>query len=413
MKNVLALVALSAAFVPLPAAAVSIDLVAIGNPGNTGELQGNGIFGRVTTSYQMAKFEVTNTQYVEFLNAKAATDPYELYNTLMGFSDDGGIVRSGASGMYTYTVKPSAIGAGPNGSPYTYGDKPVNYVSWYDAVRFANWMANGQGSGSTETGTYTLLGGTPVPANANSITRNANASWFLPTENEWYKAAYYNAATTSYFDYPTGSDTTPNNNLPLADTGNSANYKIGSTTTTGDAFHPLTPAGAYSASDSPYGTFDQGGNVAEWNETSGGSNMRVRRGGGWNSTDTYLASATRETVFATVEINSTGFRLAAAALSANVAGDYNSNGVVDAADYVIWRDHLGTSFQLTNEVPGTTPGTVTLEDYAAWFARFGNISGSGTGNSLGTSTVPEPSTVLFLFAAVLATSFTRSPRMPA
>ncbi len=409
MKNFFALIALTAAFAPLPSAAVSIDLVPISDPGNTGDTvigPGGtiiGIFGRVTTSYQIGKFEVTNAQYVDFLNAKAATDPYELYNTLMGVLGDGGIARSGTIGSYTYSVKPSASGAGPNGTDYTYGDKPVNYVSWYDAIRFANWMSNGQGSGSTETGAYTLLGGTTVPSNANSITRNANASWFLPTEDEWYKAAYYNAATTSYFDYPNGSDATPNNNLPSADTGNSANYKIGTVTTTGDSLHPLTPTGAYQSSHSPYGTFDQGGNVAEWNETSGGSGMRVRRGGGWNSTATYLSNATRETLSPAVEYNYTGFRLAAAALPAGVPGDYNSNGVVDAADYVIWRDHLGTSFQLTNEVAGTTPGTVTQEDYTAWRARFGSISSSGAGTAIATSAVPEPSTVVVLMAAILAT----------
>lgn len=410
MKNFLALIALTAAFTPLPSVAVSIDLVPVGNPGNTGEIQASGIFGRVTTSYQIAKFEVTNAQYVEFLNAKAANDTYELYNALMGLLGDGGIVQTGTMGAYTYSVKPSAAGAGPNGTAYTYGDKPVNYVSWYDAIRFANWMSNGQGSASTETGAYTLLGGTTVPSNANSISRNANASWFLPTENEWYKAAYYNAATSSYFDYPTGSDATPNNNLPAADTGNSANYKIGSVTTTGDPLHPLTPVGAYLVSDSPYGTFDQGGNVAEWTETSSGSGVRVRRGGGWNSTDTYLSSATRETVSATVEISYGGFRLAAAAVPAGVPGDYNGNGVVDAADYVIWRDHLGTSFQLTNEVAGTTPGTVTQEDHTAWRARFGNISGSGTGSSLGSAAVPEPSAFVASLVLVLAALITRNHR---
>ncbi len=74
------------------------------------------------------------------------------------------------------------------------GDKPVNYVSWYDSIRFANWLNNGQGTGDTETGAYTLLGGTPTPSNGVSITRNAGATWFLPSEDEWYKAAYHQPA---------------------------------------------------------------------------------------------------------------------------------------------------------------------------------------------------------------------------
>lgn len=54
-------------------------------------------------------------------------------------------------------------------------------------------------------------------------------------------------------------------------------------------------------------------------------------------------------------------------------GDYNDNGVVDAADYSIWRDRLGTNFTLPNEHPGVTPGMVTIEDYDVWRSQFGEI----------------------------------------
>ena len=57
-----------------------------------------------------------------------------------------------------------------------------------------------------------------------------------------------------------------------------------------------------------------------------------------------------------------------------VQGDYNNNGVVDAADYVVWAN----GGPLQNEVSGVTPGTVTAEDYDAWLPRFGNNSGSGS-----------------------------------
>jgi len=82
-------------------------------------------------------------------------------------------------------------------------------------------------------------------------------------------------------------------------------------------------------------------------------------------------------------------------------GDYNGNGTVDAADYVIWRRNLGTNFQLPNEVADTTPGMVTVEDYAAWRERFGSTAGPGS--ALGAA-VPEPATLLLvLFGAGLAT----------
>jgi hypothetical protein len=75
-----------------------------------------------------------------------------------------------------------------------------------------------------------------------------------------------------------------------------------------------------------------------------------------------------------------------------VPGDYNGNGAVDAADYVLWRKNLGTNTQLQNEVAGTTPGQVTQEDYDAWRVRFGNTSG----NDLGVAAVPEPATIIVL-----------------
>lgn len=84
-----------------------------------------------------------------------------------------------------------------------------------------------------------------------------------------------------------------------------------------------------------------------------------------------------------------------------VPGDYNNNGLVDAADYVIWRKTNGTATQLQNEVSGVTPGQVTQEDYDAWRARFGNTSGSGGGALDGSGgSVPEPASVLLILLGV-------------
>ena len=71
----------------------------------------------------------------------------------------------------------------------------LNQVSWFSAVRFANWVNNGQGGADTETGAYTLLGGTPILSNDRFISRQPDAKVFLPTEDEWYKAAYYDPGT--------------------------------------------------------------------------------------------------------------------------------------------------------------------------------------------------------------------------
>jgi formylglycine-generating enzyme required for sulfatase activity len=87
-------------------------------------------------------------------------------------------------------------------------DKPVNFVSWFDAARFANWMQNGQGSGDTETGAYTLVEGQTTGA---APARNAGAEYYVPTENQWYKAAFYKGGGTNagYWNFATGRDSAP------------------------------------------------------------------------------------------------------------------------------------------------------------------------------------------------------------
>ena len=180
----------------LPASAVAIAWVTVGSPGNAPDTTG---FGAVPYQYSIAETEVTNAQYAEFLNAVAASDPNGLYSQDMGnVGNLGGIARSGSTGSYTY----SAI-AGRE-------QMPVNFVSFYDALRFANWLHNGQPSGAqhattTEDGAYTL---DAVGIASNSISRNSGARVAIPSENEWYKAAYHNALglPTDFFEYPTGPE---------------------------------------------------------------------------------------------------------------------------------------------------------------------------------------------------------------
>jgi hypothetical protein len=92
---------------------------------------------------------------------------------------------------------------------------------------------------------------------------------------------------------------------------------------------------------------------------------------------------------------------------AAVQADYNNNGKVDLGDYTVWRNHLGQTFQLQNEVTGVTPGMVTAADFDAWKARFGNTSGSGAGGGVGANAVPEPASCLLAALAALAMSIIR------
>jgi formylglycine-generating enzyme required for sulfatase activity len=267
------------------ASAVTVTWTPIGNPGNACDSQPGGCFGAVDYAYDISTYEITNAQYAEFLNAKAASDPLGLYNPLMA-TQPGGITRTGVSGSFVYTVVTGR------------GEIPVNNVSIYDSMRFANWIQNGQGGADTETGAYTLLGGTAVPTN-EGVTRNFDATIVLANENEWHKAAYYDPATGNYFDYPAGSDLPTGCSTPTA-APNSANCQ--------GEVNNLVPKGSYTGSASPNGTFDQGGNVQEWTENVIGEN-RILRGGGYNGIATRLGAFSRAQLDGSASNVSTGIRL--------------------------------------------------------------------------------------------------------
>ena len=137
-------------------------------------------------------------------------------------------------------------------------------MTFWDACRFANWLNNGQPTGvsedaATDNGTYTL---TASGMANNTVTRNAGATWAVTSENEWYKAAYYdpalNGGAGGYYWYATQSNTFPSACAPTG-AANCANYN--------NAVGNTTDVGAYTGSASYYGTFDQNGNVWDWNES--------------------------------------------------------------------------------------------------------------------------------------------------
>jgi Uncharacterized conserved protein len=229
---------------------------------------------------------VTNSQYTAFLNATAATDTHSLYNSNMGSDTHGGITRAGSSGSYTYSVKSG------------FENKPVNFVSFWDAARFSNWLTNGGGSGDTETGMYNLNGITN-PTN-NTVARQLDFSLgqngvAIASENEWYKAAYYDGSG-SYFDYPTQS-----NSITTAD----VNYA--------NSVGTATDVGTYAGDGSHYGTFDQGGNLWEWNDAVVFTNLRGLRGGSFDGTSSNLQSSFRNWSSPANENNNIGFRVSSLA----------------------------------------------------------------------------------------------------
>jgi formylglycine-generating enzyme required for sulfatase activity len=297
--------AATAALITSAAASVTIDYVSVGYAGNVADTTNDPVgYGAVAYAYQIGKYEVTNAQYREFLNAvdPSGANANGIYNTNMGSNSRGGI---------TYT--PDAV----SGAKYTIrtsmGDKPVNFVSWYDSARFTNWLGNGQGAGSTETGAYTLNGNTGI------ITRNVGATVYLPSEDEWYKAAYYDPTAgagggDNYWLHATQSDTAPTVGSANFSTGaisnpgaNVANYNIGADWN--DLDGNVTTVGS-AAANNYFGTFDQAGNVREWNDAVISGSSRGLRGGSFSNAVTSLRSSGRNGNDPTSENTNIGFRVA-------------------------------------------------------------------------------------------------------
>ncbi len=258
-------------------APITIPTVVIGNPGNAGNPASNPTnLGSVSDIFRIAPTETSNSDYVAFLNAvdPGGTNPNGVYDTRMTSDTNGGIAfNAGASAGAKYSVK-----TGSRALNATYATMPVNYVSWFSAARFINWLENGQQSDPTsmEDGTYTLNGAT----GGSVVARNSGSTYFLPSVDEWYKAAFYNGST--YTDYQTNSNVAPNAslNIALANVGNFAGISGG----------PMD-VGAYANAGSAYGLYEMMGNVTEITETSFGGQFRAMGGGfgapnpaSWNAT---------------------------------------------------------------------------------------------------------------------------------
>jgi len=280
--------------------ALELEWVTVENPGNKPDKTG---YGAVAYPYQISRFEVTVAQYAEFLNAAAAKgDPHALWNANMGSAlltdnNQGGIRkdlpvfidRIGAPGAYRYQVLPGAE------------KKPVLFAGFLEAMRFANWLHNGQGEGDTENGAYHIAkhGGLAV--------HEPDARVWIPTEDEWYKAAYHHPEAKGgppggYWLYPVRSNEKPRTPAAGDAMANAANFSR--------SYVDAWPVGSYPNAASFYGTFDQGGNAWEWNEAIVFGTQRGLRGGCMAHTVEKLRSSVRSHAHPAKRYPDTGFRLA-------------------------------------------------------------------------------------------------------
>ena len=293
--------------IPVPAAAPTpapfIEMVTVGNVGNAtdaGNASEASVYGAVAEAFQIGKYEVTNAQYAAFLNAVAAEDPNGVFNANMESAARGGIQQFGTSPNFSYAAKAGM------------GDKPVNYVSFWDACRFCNWLHNGrptgpQGAATTEFGAYDLT--VQQKIDDNEVEQSPGAKFFVPSEDQWYKAAYHQPESAGgdsddYWLYATGSNDVPTVGTVNAigeianDDGNIANYSSGADWDSNDDGSVedgnVTSVGSGGpGSASAYGANDMAGNVWEWNETMIFGSFRGLRGGSWFFLEDSLRSSLR------------------------------------------------------------------------------------------------------------------------
>jgi len=224
---------------------IDIDFVPIGNAGNAADTQvmadGSTGYGTVSHDYYIGKYEVTNTQWDAFV----------------------------------------AMAGAPTGSPandydrdafFTGTQQPTNFVSWREALQFANYLT----SGDKSKGVYHFSGNHENPDQFVNLIDRAGAEatygdiYFVPSEDEWYKAAYFKSDGSGYSLYANGTD--------IAPTGVDTRYGTSS------------PWNVGTGTMEQNGTFDMMGNVWEWTDRHLTSPSKSPRGGDYNDSVSQLAA---------------------------------------------------------------------------------------------------------------------------
>ena len=243
---------------------INMDFVTIGNPGNAADTGGTPGCGAVSYGYRIGKYEVTNAQWNAFTAAAGAP-----------------------TGNPSYAYDNSAY--------FTGAQQPTNGVSWYETLQFCNYLT----SGDKSKGVYQFSGNNSNPGDFLGIDRDTakvtyGTTYFLPTEDEWYKAAYFKPDGSGYSLYANGT-----NIAPIA--GEQSNYNSSATWNVG------------SGTQEQNGTFDMMGNAWEWNETpfAGSYSYRGIRGGSYGGdVDYVLRSSYRLSYAPYYEYADFGFRVA-------------------------------------------------------------------------------------------------------
>ncbi len=261
----------------------NIDFVPISD--STNPISGYGI---VDNDYRMGLLEITNDQWNKFtasLDVPLTGDPASAYDE--SFHDWG-------TGMT---------------------DVPTNEVSWYEAAQFVNWLntsTNHQAAykftGTQGQSDYALdTWSAAEAAGGTNLFRHKDAFYFLPTEDEWIKAAYWNSTTLQTCTTKVGDS------LHQGDGSSGAGWNYYDN---GYVLDPYGPWDVGSGSEELNGTYDMMGNVWEWmespysNPSYATGSSRGLHGGDWYSNSNILAASFRSNSDPTDEDNYIGFRVA-------------------------------------------------------------------------------------------------------
>lgn len=335
--------------------------IPIGNIGNTAATPSPG-YGAVSYDYTISRYAVSNFDISSY-NADSLNSTRQIYT-------------------------PGPTGATPG---ELNADIPAR-INWNNAARYVNWLNIQEGvqpayrfltEGVTDNITLWDVADSWTAGGENRY-RHKDTKYFIPSEDEWYKAAYHknDGDTGNYWSYPTGSD------IPPVATGS---FEEGSTTpgtaVYNDGVINPVPTAAIDVTNagglSPYGTMGQGGNVWEWNESNhDGTNddpsgTRVIRGGRWDSDSTrlqYTFTGRSASNPATNNLTTMpGFRVARiSALNytwTQIGPDINGTGVGDNTGYKVDLNDAGNIVAMTS--PKNTDGGADSGEIRV-FERSGN-----------------------------------------
>jgi sulfatase modifying factor 1 len=253
----------------------TVDFVEIGNTTNTNSSLG---YGAVPYAYRMGKYEISQLKVTKA--------------TLLGLA---GVSTTASS-----------------------SNRPAASVTWYEAAAFVNFLNTNSG----KTAAYNLtLSNTTWSMNlqatnqawtlgGTNLYRNKDAFYFLPSENEWFKSAYYNPSNSTYYTYPLGSNSAP------SQLGNQGGTNPGSAVYLPNIFEPGPAEAERAGGLSPYGAMGLAGNVWDWVESAfdgtnnSGSENRTFRGGVYGQLAGNIVSSYRQSVAPTTGTADMGFRVA-------------------------------------------------------------------------------------------------------